>query len=771
MLQAVQDTKERPIPRGRRRSGAVRLRRLQFCLLFLAPLALAVAGCGGGSSSSSSNNSLTVSPGTASIDTNCTGCNATDSSGNPVEQFTAKTSSGGTATVTWAVTSPAKDGGSIDSSTGQYTPPGYLTADTETVTISATSTSSPSDTASATITVTPGFLQPLSPENLVLGANGIATITGTIAEAGGSAGINFAVSNTPTGSSGGQGTMSAPVCMRGSNIYTTCSATYTAPGSVTSTSAIYIVGTVGTSDSRTSSEVLLNAAGVNSNPIDHESQQAAPVLLGSSGGNNSDYDTNSSNQITDCCGGTLGALVKDGNGNEYILSNNHVLAKSDQGHAGDTIIQPGLVDESCKPYGNGGTELPVGKLTGWLPLSSSSTNADAAIAAIDPGMVNPSGAILELGARQSDGTLASAPPGTSSTNGMGESPAVNMTVAKSGRTTGLTCANISAINASVQVSYYKDCAETQPYLTKTYNNQVEITGNQFSDAGDSGSLVVDTTNGEPVGLFFAGGVDNSGNSQSVASPAPDVLSELDSQLGGTYTYVGTTDHPVSCLNYGSSAVSAAQARTLSGPQIARAQSALNSARQLVNPSLGVLGVATGKSSDEPGAGAVLVYVSPNSAAKIPPTIDGVRTVVIPTTSSAVATGSAPLTPFAAGAAPALPAAALSRAVAVKQSIVATLMKQNPAFFGVGVGQSYDDPTQAALVIYVDRNHVPATLPPTIDGLRARYIIMSRLHVTRAYASPIPMRSRCSLNGARLPKPAPAGLNLQNLSQPLPLSLH
>ena len=68
-----------------------------------------------------------------------------------------------------------------------------------------------------------------------------------------------------------------------------------------------------------------------------------------------------------------------------------------------------------------------------------------------------------------------------------------MIVAKSGRTTGLTCASISAINADVQVSYFKDCAETEPYLTKTYTNQIGITGNQFSDAGDSGSLVVDTS--------------------------------------------------------------------------------------------------------------------------------------------------------------------------------------------------------------------------------------------------------------------------------------
>jgi hypothetical protein len=147
----------------------------------------------------------------------------------------------------------------------------------------------------------------------------------------------------------------------------------------------------------------------------------------------------------------------------------------------------------------------------------------------------------------------------------------------------------------------------------------------------------------------------------------------------------------------------------------------------------------------------------------------VRTVVIPTTAAAVATGSAPLTPFAAGAPPALPSAALSHAVAIKQGMVQNLMQQNPAYFGVGVGQSYDDPAQPALVIYVDRTEVPRTLPATIGGLRTRYIIMSRLHVTRSYASPVPTHSHCMLQSAR---PAtPADLGLRSILAPRPLSLH
>ena len=70
------------------------------------------------------------------------------------------------------------------------------------------------------------------------------------------------------------------------------------------------------------------------------------------------------------------------------------------------------------------------------------------------------------------------------------------------------------------------------------------------------------------------------------------------------------------------------------------------------------------------------------------------------------------------------------------------MEQNPAFFGVGVGQSLDNPKEAALVIYVDRRMVPAQLPATLNGLRVRYVVMDRLHVTRSYAAQVERRSRC-----------------------------
>jgi hypothetical protein len=705
------------------------------------PVLVLLAGCGGSASGGGGGGggTFSVSPGTATIDTNCTGRNASSNSG-VYEQFTATLSGGGAASVTWAVSGgDASTGAGSISSTGQYTPPPYLTANSVQVTVKAMLTSG-TGTSSATVTVTPGFLQPLSPENVALGINGTATITGYIAEAGGTTGINYAVSNTATGSSGGQGSLGTTTCTRSSTAFTRCSVTYTAPGTITSTVSSYVVGTVGPSSSKTASVILLNTAGISSNPATHQVQLPTPVSLGSSGGNNDDLDVKN-NQVEDCCGGTLGALIQNSGGTQFLLSCNHVFARSDQASTGEAIIQPGLIENNCM---QGAGTTPVGVLTAWPPLSSALTNVDAAIAQVNSGAVSPTGAILELGLPGAGGVLAAAPPGISSTTGKGENGTINMTVAKSGRTTGLTCASISAVSATVEVSYFRDCAETEPYLTKTYTNQIEISGNQFSDAGDSGSLVVDASDAEPVGLFFAGGVTNTGSSEGVANPVSAVLAELDAlPPGATYTFVGTTDHPVSCLNYGNATATAAQGTTLSDAQAVLAQQALTQARMLINPSAGILGAATGKSSDHAGEATVILYVDQSMSVTAQQMVNGVRTEVIPTTAQAVAAGAVPKTALESNTVSTLAPGVLTQAIAAKQQIEQNLMKQNPAFFGVGVGQSLDNPKEAALVIYVDRRQVPATLAPTINGLRTRYVIMDRLHVTRSYLTgPVRQQSHC-----------------------------
>src|SRR5215467_8172969 len=124
-----------------------------------------------------------------------------------------------------------------------------------------------------------------------------------------------------------------------------------------------------------------------------------------------------------CCSGTLGSLVTDGT-NQYILSNNHVLARTDQATAGEDISQPGLIDNNCQ------VATIVADFTVASPLGS---NVDAAIAQLRAGTMDSTGFIEDVGV-PSRSVVA---------------PTVGLSVAKSGRTTGFTTGNISSINTSV----------------------------------------------------------------------------------------------------------------------------------------------------------------------------------------------------------------------------------------------------------------------------------------------------------------------------------
>jgi hypothetical protein len=720
-----------------------------------------LAGCGsGGVSANPSTGVFAIAPGTASFDTNCTGCNASAANGAAAEQFTATLSSGGAASVTWSVSGgDTNSGAGTITSAGLYTPPSYLTSDSVQVVVKATPTGGGA-AATSVLTLTPGFLQPLTPENAALGAGGAVTVTGYLAEAGGSLHIDYVLASASGGTSGGQGTLGTTSCHHSTTAFTWCTVTYTAPSPVSSTATTWLVARVGTL-SVVNAQLLLNTNGVSSNPATHETQQTTAIQLGTSGGNNKDYDA-SGNQIVDCCSGTLGSLVQDASGHQYLLSNNHVLARSDHASLGDAIIQPGLIDNSCTPYGEGSGTTPVATLSTWLPLSSKTVNADAALALVNSGAVATNGSILELGSMQAGGALAAAPPGISSTGGKGEAANISLKVAKSGRTTGLTCGAVSAVALDVQVSYYTDCAETKAYLTKTFTNQIAITGNQFSDAGDSGSLVVDASNAEPVGLFYAGGQDSSGVGQAVASPATDVLSELGSNSGTTFSFVGGADHAVSCLNYGAGNVTAALRLQLVPAEQARTQAALSTAHLLVNPGAGILGVAAGKSLDRPGEGALVVYVDEARGATVPATFNGMRTMVVPTTARALAAGTAPES--AAEVSLPLTAAVLTQAVVAKQQASHTLLTRNSSYFAVGVGQSLDNPAEAALVVYVDRRNLPATLPATLNGMRTRYVVMDRFHVTRSYATPIHNRRHCPARSTTTDED-PFQLKMRNFFKP------
>src|SRR5205085_6291631 len=83
-------------------------------------------------------------------------------------------------------------------------------------------------------------------------------------------------------------------------------------------------------------------------PDGQSTAQSAPIELGAAGGSRKDSVSGY------CCGGTLGALVSI-SGNQYILSNYHVLEQdiSPGGNGtiaqtGDQIVHPGLPDVDCQ---------------------------------------------------------------------------------------------------------------------------------------------------------------------------------------------------------------------------------------------------------------------------------------------------------------------------------------------------------------------------------------------------------------------------------------
>lgn len=638
-------------------------------------------------------------------------------------------------------------GPGVISPEGQYTPPAYLTEDRVRVVIRAVLQSEGSVTETAVIWVAPGFLQPLTPENAAAGASGSVIITGYLAQVGGSAGVNYSIASSSGEDSSTLGSLSDSGCKRGDRVFTSCSVTYHAPSSIAGNRVVNVTAVAGSSPGSLSTRILLNTAGISSNPANHQMQVASNFQLGTSGGNTGDYDS-MHGRVVDCCSGTLGALLKGSDEKEYVLSNNHVLARSDHASIGDAIIQPGLIDSNCAPSSLDSGSSPVASLAGWLPLDSKEANADAAIAEVRSSSVDLSGSILEMGQKQPDGTLAAAPPGISSSGGKGETGTLQLRVAKSGRTTGQTCAAITAVDVDVSVDYYQDCAETKHYLSKMFTHQLAISGDGFSDAGDSGSLILDAGNAEPVGLYFAGGIDSFGVSQAMANPAPDVLNELSARAGDgvAYTFVGTQDHSVNCLNYGDGTLPMAQKQILSDAELKRGQDAVEEGQRLVNAAAGILGIAAGKSNDRPGEAALIVYLDPNSNAKVPANVNGVRTVVVSSDEHPGDPGAG----IAATPSLMVPASVLNAAITIKQQFAPMLMKQSPAFFAVGVGQSLDNPREAALVIYVDRRFLPGQLPQSIGGLRTRYIVMDRFHVTRSYATAAPSMPRCKAHLTALP---------------------
>jgi hypothetical protein len=208
----------------------------------------------------------------------------------------------------------------------------------------------------------------------------------------------------------------------------------------------------------------------------------------------------------DITAGTLGCLVKK-NGQIFILSNNHVLANSNDANPGDPILQPGPHDGGRFPDDH------IANLSEFVPISFIGSPSDCSLARsaaaflsavarvfgsdvrllavstqagenlVDAAIARPlrdedvSTEILEIGPVQG---MASAELGTP--------------IQKSGRTTAFTTGEIEQVDVTVNVQYGAG-------QIARFSDQ--LMAGAMSQGGDSGSAVLDRSN-RLVGLLFAG---------------------------------------------------------------------------------------------------------------------------------------------------------------------------------------------------------------------------------------------------------------------------
>jgi hypothetical protein len=310
---------------------------------------------------------------------------------------------------------------------------------------------------------------------------------------------------------------------------------------------------------------------------DAPAHQVRQTEFGVSGGN-ADDETKKF-----CCSGTLGSLVTDGS-TLYILSNNHVLARSDQGQPGEPITQPGLIDNDCNPA------TVVANLTTAVPLTSATV--DAAIAELVPGTMNSDGSILDIGRISSIVTSAS----------------IGVKVAKSGRTTGVTKSSIESIHTDVKIVYEAQCNKG-PKFSVVYNDQVMVSGANFSASGDSGSLIVTSDEcHQPVALLYGGN-----DTSTVGNPIQDVLDALG------VSFVG---NGADCSSEAESQVAGAM---IPKDLIATAIAAKTGHRDYLMSLREVLGVGVGALENDPAKPAIIVYVDRTlgTTPQLPARLDGV----------------------------------------------------------------------------------------------------------------------------------------------------
>jgi len=562
---------------------------LSLCFLF---------GCGGGSSPippQSSGIKVVVSPTSASVP-----------AGGLRVFFASVTGTTNTA-VAWQVNGIAGGNatiGTIDIA-GSYTAPAVVPTPAS-VTVSAVSQANTAKSGSSAVTIALGLspaVVTLNISDLVCSSNQQFTATGS------NAGYNWLVNGIASGDS-------TFGMISGSGLYT-------APGAIPINPSFNVSAVSATDPTQIGvATVTLSAGG----PGIEQAFQPTPIHLGTSGGNVNDSSSGF------CCSGTLGSLVTR-NGTNFILSNNHVLARSGHAQVGEQISQPGLVDTRCGTQAN----TVVANFTQAVPLHAGGISvADAALAQVITNQVDTTGAILGLGT-VSCGLAQPAPP--ANTTG---TPAVNMLIAKSGRTSGLTCGQISAVNLAVSVEYDNACGSNSTFIVD-YDNQIDILSTTFSAPGDSGSLIVNSQTAQPVGLLYAGS-----DSDTVANPIQDVLTALaDLQNNALPSFVGVAPHPVeACAGTGASnavahGLSSQSVMRLSEAELTRASAAKQAHLAFLMKIPAVFGVGVG-AGDQAGQAAIVILVEQGkTVGAIPAQVDGIPTKVRVTKRIKALAGSCP----------------------------------------------------------------------------------------------------------------------------------
>lgn len=207
--------------------------------------------------------------------------------------------------------------------------------------------------------------------------------------------------------------------------------------------------------------------------------------------------------------GTLGCLAtgrtSPRNGRVLCLSNNHVLANSNNAKYGDCICQPGPADGGSCPNDQ------IAILETFIPIQfGGATNyVDCATGWCWPDRVRRDLMYLYGGAVNYFRINSTIKTGT-----------WGMPVGKSGRTTQLTSGKITQVGASVNVNYGGRVAFFRDQLA------IQASSGDFSQGGDSGSIVWTwDAYRNPVGLLFAGG-----GGTTFANPISRVLPALDINL-------------------------------------------------------------------------------------------------------------------------------------------------------------------------------------------------------------------------------------------------